>query len=134
MRVFADKIASVTRNLKLDRQLTLTRELRAEHGAVVAGRVLRDKSTYNQLEDCFGRMNIVHAGDVVVGALGHRNALHGYEGVRSPHSMMDPRIASYGEANHMWDGAEAAGFAKLYGVQQVIARKARADLDGGEGT
>jgi argininosuccinate synthase len=57
------------------------------------------------------------------------------EGVRSPHSMMDPRIASYGEANHMWDGAEAAGFAKLYGVQQVIARKARAALDGeGEGS
>jgi len=81
MRVYADKIASVTRNLKLDRQLTLTREVKAEHGAVVAGRVLRDKSTYNQLEDCFGRMNIIHAGDVVVGALGHRNALHGYEGV-----------------------------------------------------
>ena len=56
------------------------------------------------------------------------------EGVRSPFSMMDPRIASYGEANHLWDGAEAAGFAKLYGVQQVIARKARADLDEGDGS
>lgn len=81
MRVFADKIASVTRNLKLDHQLTLTREVRAEHGAVVAGRVLREKSTYNTLEDRFGRMVTVQAGDVVVGALGHRNALHGYEGV-----------------------------------------------------
>lgn len=55
------------------------------------------------------------------------------EGVRSPFSMMDPKIASYGETNHMWDGAEAAGFAKLYGVQQVIARKARAIGDEGEG-
>jgi hypothetical protein len=81
MRVFADKIASVTRNLKLDHQLTLTREVRAEHGAVIAGRVLREKSTYNTLEDRFGRMVVVQAGDVVVGALGHRNALHGYEGV-----------------------------------------------------
>jgi hypothetical protein len=81
MRVFADKIASVTRNLKLDHQLTLTREVRAEHGAVIAGRVLREKSTYNTLEDRFGRMVTVQAGDVVVGALGHRNALHGYEGV-----------------------------------------------------
>jgi len=81
MRVFADKIASVTRNLKLDRQLTLTREVHAEHGAVIAGRVRRDKNTYNTLEDVFGRMVIAHAGDVVVGALGHRNALHGYEGV-----------------------------------------------------
>ena len=57
------------------------------------------------------------------------------EGVRSPFSMMDPKIASYGETNHMWDGAEAAGFAKLYGVQQVIARQARANGDGeGEGS
>jgi len=47
------------------------------------------------------------------------------EGVRSPFSLMDPKVASYGEANHMWDGAEAAGFAKLHGVQQVITRKAR---------
>jgi argininosuccinate synthase len=47
------------------------------------------------------------------------------EGVRSPFSLMDPRIASYGEANHLWDGSEAAGFAKLYGVPQVLARKAR---------
>jgi argininosuccinate synthase len=55
------------------------------------------------------------------------------QGVRSPHSMMDPKIASYGEANHLWTGAEAAGFAKLYGVQQVLARKARAhDGKGGE--
>lgn len=81
MRVHVDKIASVTRNLKLDRTVTLAPEVRAEPGAVVAGRVRNDKSAYNQLEDVFGRMNIVHAGDIVVGALGHRNALHGYEGV-----------------------------------------------------
>jgi argininosuccinate synthase len=47
------------------------------------------------------------------------------EGVRSPFSLMDPQIASYGEANHLWDGQEAAGFAKLYGVPQVLTRKAR---------
>jgi argininosuccinate synthase len=48
------------------------------------------------------------------------------EGTRSPFSLMDPEVASYGEANHLWDGAEAAGFAKLHGVPQVLARKARA--------
>jgi len=42
-------------------------------------------------------------------------------GVRSPHSLMDAKVASYGEANRMWSGAEAAGFAKLYGVQQILA-------------
>lgn len=81
MRISADKIASVTRNLKLDRSLTLTAEVRAQHGAVLAGRILGDKSSYNQLEDVHGRMNVLHGDDIVVGALGHRNALHGYEGV-----------------------------------------------------
>jgi len=81
MRINADKIASVTRNLKLDRSLTLSPAVRAEHGAVVAGRVIGEKSAYNQLEDVHGRMNVLHGDDVIVGALGHRNALHGYEGV-----------------------------------------------------
>ena len=81
MRINADKIASVTRNLKLDRTLTLTPEVRAEHGAVVAGRIVNDKSAYNMLEDVHGRMTVVHSDDLIVGALGHRNALHGYEGV-----------------------------------------------------
>jgi argininosuccinate synthase len=43
------------------------------------------------------------------------------DGVRSPHSLMDSKVASYGETNRLWSGAEAAGFAKLYGVQQIIA-------------
>jgi len=81
MRIHIDKIASVTRNLRLARTLTLADEVQAVPGAVVAGRVLGEKSTYNQLEDVHGRMSIVHGGDIVVGALGHRNALHGYEGV-----------------------------------------------------
>lgn len=81
MRIHADKIASVTRQLELDRALTLTREIRAEHGAVVAGCVRNDKSAYNTLEDVHGRMTRIHSGDVIVGALGHRSALHGYEGV-----------------------------------------------------
>jgi argininosuccinate synthase len=46
------------------------------------------------------------------------------EGVRSPHSLMDAKVASYGEANRLWTGAEAAGFAKLYGVQQILALQA----------
>lgn len=43
------------------------------------------------------------------------------DGVRSPHSLMDAGVAAYGEANRLWSGAEAAGFAKLYGVQQILA-------------
>lgn len=47
------------------------------------------------------------------------------EGVQSPYSLMDPRIATYGEANKLWTGAEAAGFAKLFGVQQTLTLKAK---------
>lgn len=46
-------------------------------------------------------------------------------GVRSPHSLMDAGTASYGEANRLWTGEEAAGFAKLYGVQQILALHAQ---------
>ncbi|MGI8436446.1 MAG: hypothetical protein ACR2NX_06015 [Chthoniobacterales bacterium] len=81
MRVHLDKIASVTRNLQLGRQATLTSEIEARPGAVIAGRIRGEKSVYNQLEDIHGRLSVLHDGDVIVGALGHRNALQGYEGV-----------------------------------------------------
>ena len=45
------------------------------------------------------------------------------DGVRSPHSLMDAKVASYGEANHLWTGEEAAGFAKVFGVAQMLAVK-----------
>ncbi len=47
------------------------------------------------------------------------------EGVQSPYSLMDPRIATYGEANKLWTGAEAAGFAKIFGVPQTLTLKAK---------
>lgn len=81
MRIHLDKIASVTRNLHLERMVTLTETIEAKPGTVLAGRILGDKSVYNQLEDVFGRMSMLQNGDLIVGALGHRNALHGYEGV-----------------------------------------------------
>ena len=46
------------------------------------------------------------------------------EGVRSPHTLMNPAVASYGEGAKLWTGDEAAGFAKLFGIQQMLALKA----------
>ena len=46
------------------------------------------------------------------------------EGVRSPHSLMDPKIASYGEENKLWNGEEAAAFGKVFGVSQLLSAKA----------
>ena len=47
------------------------------------------------------------------------------EGVRSPRSLVRPDMASYGESTRLWDGAEAAGFAKIFGVPQMLALKAK---------
>ncbi|MBS1767891.1 MAG: argininosuccinate synthase [Acidobacteria bacterium] len=48
------------------------------------------------------------------------------EGVRSPHSLMDPKIACYGEENKLWNGQEAAAFGKIFGVSQLLSAKAGA--------
>ncbi len=45
---------------------------------------------------------------------------------RSPYSMMNPEVATYGETARTWDGAEAAAFVKLYGLQDTLATRAAA--------
>lgn len=47
------------------------------------------------------------------------------EGYKSPYSLMNPKIAVYGEENTLWTGAEAAGFSKLYGLQSILASNAK---------
>jgi len=79
-RCTLDKIASVTRRLALDPNAVLGEEIPAEAGTVVAARVLNAKTTYNTLEDVHGRMVALHPGDVIAGALGHRDALYGHAG------------------------------------------------------
>ena len=78
--IFADKIASVAQHSKLSHELRLSTDIPCEEGVMVAVRVLNNKSRYNQLELTSGRMATVNQGDVIVGALGHRNALLGYSG------------------------------------------------------
>ncbi len=80
MRCILDKVSSVTLRLRLDRNAVLGEEIPASAGAVVACRVLNAKSTYNTLEDVHGRPVRLLPGDVIAGALGHRDALHGYSG------------------------------------------------------
>jgi len=78
--VIADKIASVAQDLALKRELRVSAEIPCEEGIVVAVEILNNKATYNKLELTSGRMAQLKRGDVVVGALGHRNALFGYSG------------------------------------------------------
>jgi len=43
---------------------------------------------------------------------------------RSPHSMMDRTVATYGEENRLWDGAEAQAFGRISAVPEMLAAKA----------
>lgn len=79
-RCHLDKIGSVTLRLGLDRNAVLSSEIPARAGTVVACRVRNSKTSYNTLEDVHGRMVTLHPGDVIAGALGHRDALRGYSG------------------------------------------------------
>lgn len=83
-RVLVDKVASVTLNCRISREVRIGPEIPAVEGGVVAVRVLTSKSSYNQLELPSGRMSKVKPGDIVVGALGHRKALFGYSGFLPP--------------------------------------------------
>ena len=78
--VFVDKVASVAQHSNLGHELRLSPDIPCEEGVLVAVRVLNNKSRYNQLELTSGRMATVNQGDIIVGALGHRKALHGYSG------------------------------------------------------
>ncbi len=81
MRIKLDKIASSTRNVNLHAQIVVGPDIPARPGTVIAVRVLDEKTTYNQVEDVHGRMMTVHAGDILAGVLGKREALRGYSGV-----------------------------------------------------
>lgn len=78
--IVVDKVASVAQHNDLASELRLSPDIPCEEGVLIAVRVLNNKSRYNQLELTSGRMATVTMGDIVVGALGHRNALRGYSG------------------------------------------------------
>ncbi|MCA9320579.1 MAG: hypothetical protein KDB53_07585, partial [Planctomycetes bacterium] len=75
-----DKIASVTLNCQLAREVRVGPDFPCREGDIVAVRVLNAKSSYNTLELCSGRFSQLKPGDIVAGALGHRRALRGFAG------------------------------------------------------
>src|SRR5450755_2951874 len=78
--VVVDKIGSVTQACGLKHELRISPDIVCEEGVVLVVEILNNKSTYNTLELTSGRMAKITRGDVVAGALGHRNALFGYAG------------------------------------------------------
>ena len=45
-------------------------------------------------------------------------------GARSPFSMMDPAVATYGEENRLWTGAEARDYARVAAIPSLLAARA----------
>lgn len=45
-------------------------------------------------------------------------------GTRSPHSLMDPAVATYGEENRLWTGEEARDFARVSAIPSLLAARA----------
>jgi len=77
----ADHIASSTAPCGLASAITITDYVVAEEGYCVAVRALADKEVYNQIEGADGVFRTIRRGDIIVGALGGRQALRGYCGV-----------------------------------------------------
>jgi argininosuccinate synthase len=45
-------------------------------------------------------------------------------GSRSPHSMMDRSVATYGEENRLWTGDEARAYARIAAIPSLLAARA----------
>ena len=51
-------------------------------------------------------------------------------GTRSPFSMMDPAVATYGEENRLWTGDEARDFARVAAIPSLLAVRAAEHAEG----
>lgn len=80
MNLTADYVASSAGPCGLGRDVTVSPYVIAAEGYVVAVRALESKDTYNQLESSDGQFHTIYRGDVLLGALGERQALKGYSG------------------------------------------------------
>ena len=76
----ADHVASSTGPCGLDHEVRVSPYVVAEEGYCLAVRALDTKEVYNQVEGADGVFRTVVAGEVLVGALGERQALKGYSG------------------------------------------------------
>ena len=80
MEVQADKFASIVQRLAPENPVRVAQNVPAEPGVVVAVRALSENDFYPDLELADGSYSKVRAGDVIVGALGSRQALRGFVG------------------------------------------------------
>lgn len=46
-------------------------------------------------------------------------------GARSPHTLLDPEVAVYGEENRLWSGDEARAFARIAAIPSLLASRGK---------
>jgi len=80
VKIRPHKIGSVVARLRLEPEVEFSRMVEAKPGQVLVVRALEEKRIYDVMELVTGRMAHVGKGDVLVGALGRRDALRGYVG------------------------------------------------------
>jgi hypothetical protein len=80
MKLRPHKLGSVVTRLDLPAEVEISRLVDARSGQVLAVRALEEKRVYDVIELTTGRMAHVGKGDVLVGALGRRDALRGFVG------------------------------------------------------
>jgi len=80
MKIRPHKITSVVNRLDIGAEVSYSRRVDAISGQVLVVRALEEKRVYDQVELTTGRMAHVGKGDVLVGALGRRDALRGFVG------------------------------------------------------
>lgn len=78
--ITVDRIASSTTPCGLSHEVEVSDYIIAQEGYCLAVRALDEKPHYNQLECSDGQFQTLHRGDVIIGALGERQALKGYSG------------------------------------------------------
>lgn len=54
-------------------------------------------------------------------------------GTRSPHSLLDRNVATYGEEHTLWTGEEARGFARVSAIPDLLAARAAPGREGTHG-
>ncbi len=78
--VSPDLIASATHRVPLSGLLKVTEEKTAGHGDVVLVRVKKVNTDYSLLETLDGKEKALVGGELMIGVLGSRKALHGFSG------------------------------------------------------
>ena len=79
--IAVDIIASSSASVKLEQTMKIAPNIVAEEGYLVAVRTLDTKDRYNQIETSDGVIIPYGKDQIVVGALGERQALRGYSGI-----------------------------------------------------